>query len=377
MEELKFKILYLEDEEIVRQTVQSMLEFKKFNVKSCSDGMEALDILNEGFIPDIVVTDIKMPKMDGLSFIREVQKKDLKIPAIVTTAHTDTDFLMDAIELKINKFLIKPLKMDDLLESIQTIIDEQTLKIQLLQKEEENLNLQNEIIQQAKNAEVYNMFDNIIHQWNQPITVIGILASGNEYMLESGLELDNNQLLEDFKSINETISYMRETVDDFKEFISPKQMKTNFYANQTTDSLINIIQARAKGLNVKFTKEIPEDLLITGNKNHYRQVLLNLLNNALDEYERNKIEAPTINIKIEKNDTDFITIFVCDNAGGIPEDLLPDKIFEHKFSTKGKNGSGIGLSICKQIIENSFGGNISVKNNEIGACFELKLRVKN
>ena len=372
-----YNIIYLEDEAIVKETVQKMLEFKGFNVKSASNGVEALETIETGFTPHIVVTDINMPRMDGLTFVKALQKKGIKVETIVTTAHTDTDFLMDAIELKIKKFLIKPLRMDDLLESLENIIEEKELKIALLEKEKENLRLQNELIQQAKDVEIHNMFENIIHQWNQPITVIGLLASGNQYLLENNMMPDKEQLLNDLKSINETVTYMRETVDDFKDFIASSEICAEFFAKKVTQSLIKIIEARAKSFNVNFNIDIPEDLVLIGNKNHFRQILLNLLNNSIDEFERQKLPEPIINLTIKKLDDEYVLVNISDNAGGIPENLLPDRIFEHKFSTKGKKGTGIGLSICKQILENSFNGEISVKNNENGACFELKMRVKN
>ena len=107
------------------------------------------------------------------------------------------------------------------------------------------------------------------------------------------------------------------------------------------------------------------------------QVLLNLYQNASDALKGkdNQIQR-IISTKITKNSSGESIILICDNAGGIPEEIL-SRIFEPYFSTKSKNGTGLGLYICKTIVEEQIGGLIKVYNNKGNACFEIRLPLSN
>lgn len=96
--------------------------------------------------------------------------------------------------------------------------------------------------------------------------------------------------------------------------------------------------------------------------------MINLLKNSLDEYRTKNIKGISKVDVFEENE--FVKITVCDNAGGIPDAIIT-KIFEPYFSTKAKNGTGIGLHMVKTIIEKHLKGTISTRNQEDGAMFEI------
>lgn len=98
---------------------------------------------------------------------------------------------------------------------------------------------------------------------------------------------------------------------------------------------------------------------------------MNIYKNALDEFKRREIQNPKISITVQSQNN-RLKILICDNAGGIPEEII-GKIFEPYFSTKSKNGMGIGLYMSKIIAENHLGGKLNVHNSENGACFEIEV----
>ena len=131
-------ILYVEDEELAREEVAEFLEFEVGEVKVASNGEEGLEMFQE-FHPDIVITDINMPKMNGLEMAKKIKKISPTTPIIVTSAYSDSDYIIKAIEIGINKYVLKPIDVDELLAMIV-----QTAKEILFDKAVET---QNEYIQ--------------------------------------------------------------------------------------------------------------------------------------------------------------------------------------------------------------------------------------
>ncbi len=117
-----FNILYIEDEaDLLKHTTAVLEDFAKniFAVQTCD---EALKILDENHI-DVIISDILLKNENGIEFLRHL-KDDLNItiPAILTTAHTDTEHLLDAIKLKVENYIIKPINIKELLNSLHDVL---------------------------------------------------------------------------------------------------------------------------------------------------------------------------------------------------------------------------------------------------------------
>ncbi|KFL34741.1 MULTISPECIES: response regulator transcription factor [unclassified Sulfurospirillum] len=124
LEKLKsLRLLYAEDEEGIRKPMANTLSYYLKEVLEARDGEEALDIYYEQR-PDIILTDLRMPRKDGLYMVKEIRKIDKKTPILMITAHTDKEYLLSAIELKIEKYLIKPVALDELLGALKLCVTE-------------------------------------------------------------------------------------------------------------------------------------------------------------------------------------------------------------------------------------------------------------
>ncbi len=124
LEKLKsLKLLYAEDEEGIRKPMANTLAYYLKEVLEARDGEEALDIYYEQR-PDIILTDLRMPRKDGLDMVKEIRKNDKKTPILMITAHTDKEYLLSAIELKIEKYLIKPIALNELLSGLRLCVSE-------------------------------------------------------------------------------------------------------------------------------------------------------------------------------------------------------------------------------------------------------------
>ena len=119
-------------------------------------------------------------------------------------------------------------------------------------------------------------------------------------------------------------------------------------------------------------KDIDEKIKITTYLNEYKQVLLNIINNAKDVLIEKNIENPLIKITAQE-DNNQITLYIEDNGGGILVEPK-SKIFEPYFTTKeDSNGTGIGLYMSKIIIEKNMKGKLRVKNTKNGALFTIHI----
>lgn len=125
-------ILYIEDEKMIRDEVSYFFSKYVKNFHTATNGQEGLELYNQ-IKPDLIITDIQMPKMNGLDMIKEINNK--KIPIIITTAFSDIDYFLKAIELNVNKFIIKPINLMELVKSIQECVYNNIIGDKLFEKE--------------------------------------------------------------------------------------------------------------------------------------------------------------------------------------------------------------------------------------------------
>jgi two-component system, OmpR family, response regulator VanR len=111
------KILYVEDDEIARENGIEYLENYFELIYDASDAIKALQ-LYEKYKPDIIITDIQMPKLNGLEFVKRIRQKDKKTQIIIITAFCDRDYLFKAIELQLVKYLVKPVREKEFEEAL-------------------------------------------------------------------------------------------------------------------------------------------------------------------------------------------------------------------------------------------------------------------
>lgn len=118
----KYTILYIEDDEGVR-TINSRFLKRMFDkLYEAKDGEEGYELYKK-FHPDIILTDIKMPKLDGISLAKKIRKDDENTKIIISTAFSDKEYLIEAIELKLEKYIIKPLTNRNLLPALTKAVE--------------------------------------------------------------------------------------------------------------------------------------------------------------------------------------------------------------------------------------------------------------
>ncbi len=223
------------------------------------------------------------------------------------------------------------------------------------------------LLNQNKLASMGEMIGNIAHQWKQPLTQLSFILVNMELNYERG-KLTQDKFKNKIDEANAQISYMSDTIDDFRNFFSSGKPKERYSIKDVICLTQKLLSATLDKNKIEVNIEILENFTLNGYPNEMVQALVNILNNANDIFLERDIKNPQINIKTyTENFKKIITIE--DNAGGIK--ITPiEKIFEPYFTTKQlKNGTGIGLYMTKMIIEKNNNGTISVKNLHNGTVF--------
>ena len=214
------KILYIEDDEIARENGLEYLENFFENIYEASDAIIALQ-LYEKHKPDIIITDIQMPKLNGLEFVKRIRQKDKKTQIIIITAFSDKDYLLKAIELGLVKYLVKPVREKEFEEAL-------FLCINALERNESNI----------VKLDEFTFFD----------TFNKNLISNNEIIKLRAKELDFLELL--IKNKNRYVTY-----EEIENYVWDDSVMTK-------DALKTLVK------NIK--TKIPKDLILNLTNSGYK-----------------------------------------------------------------------------------------------------------
>ncbi len=215
--------------------------------------------------------------------------------------------------------------------------------------------------EQSKMAAMGEMIGNIAHQWRQPLSVISTAATGIK--LQNNIDILTKEQLDSMcDTINNNAQYLSKTIDDFRNFIKGERVIKKFNLFETFETFMELMKGTIKQNFIKVNIDIPKNISLNGYPNELIQCFINIFNNSKDAL-KNKEDERVINIFAKIKNNNLIIIFN-DNAGGIPEEILP-KVFEPYFTTKYKaQGTGLGLSMTYNLITNGMNGSISVYNKD-------------
>ncbi|WP_428025143.1 response regulator transcription factor [Arcobacter sp.] len=179
-EQKPYSILFIEDEDDIRKKYITYFQKWFKEVYEAKDGEEAYKIYKEKK-PHILIIDINLPKLNGLELLKKIREKDHTTKAIMLTAHSDTHYLLSATELKLTKYLVKPITRVELKEALN-----------LAMEELDNFNITSKRIVNLKDNYYWNVETSELYNNNQLISL-----TNNETKIAEIL----------FSNINQTITY--------------------------------------------------------------------------------------------------------------------------------------------------------------------------
>ena len=239
---------------------------------------------------------------------------------------------------------------------------------------EKNIKKQLLLQQQTKQAQMGEMVSMIAHQWRQPLNAISLYASNIELDIQFN-DIDKERILEAVAVIQKQVQKMSNVINSFMEFSKPDTKQVEFSIKDIIMKSMDIMGAQLKARGIELQIDYyDEPIEIISYPTLLEQVIINLVANARDAFENKNIEDKIISIKCYlENDNAYIIIK--DNAGGIPKEAQ-DRIFNPYFTTKGTKGTGLGLYMSKNIIEDKFAGQLSFKVENDTTTFIIKIGEK-
>lgn len=237
------------------------------------------------------------------------------------------------------------------------------------QKESE---LQKEqLVHQSRHASMGEMISIIAHQWKQPLNHLSMEL----YHLRKQLKretVDVEKVERHYRNSENILANLSDIITTFKKFFKPTTAMEELSLGSVMETSLVLIQPMIDASAVQINIENNEiDDRVLGYGNEISQAFVNILKNSIDELIAGEVETPLITIRFE-NMNGNVTVTICDNGSGVPEENL-SKLFDPYFSTKGEQGTGMGLYMVRVIVEEKLKGKIRVTNNNPGLCTQIKL----
>lgn len=235
---------------------------------------------------------------------------------------------------------------------------------------EKNRESERKIYRLKKEQSLSELLSNIAHQWRQPLNTISLSLNEIDDMMEFGdLEKDRVSAMVE-RSMNE-INYISSIITTLTQLKPNHKEREVFCIDTAIISAVDFMKAPLKsaGFNYVLTLESSE---IFGNRKNISDIIMKMVSNSIDQAERKNIDDRSLEIRSKKVG-DSAVIEIEDSCGGVAKDVL-ENIFDPYTTTSFKSrGKGLSLFLIKNVIENSFEGNIEVKNSENGAIFTITL----
>ena len=228
------------------------------------------------------------------------------------------------------------------------------------------------LIQKSKNEELGELMAMITHQWRQPLNTINSTMAKlyQDVLLET---ITNDKLMVHIEEIENLTSFISKTIDDFNNFYTKEQNKSIFILKESINKVLKVIHSKHslyKNIDISIKQKSKKK--IYGLESIFQQVVLIIINNAIDNFKAKNIYKPKIDINIYQNN-DSIYVMFQDNGGGIDNKIL-DTIFDLYVSTKKETSEGMGLYIARLILKTHFNAKITASNTNDGALFKLEFK---
>ena len=373
------RILLVDDEEGIRTVLGISLADYGYQVSKAGNGGDALRLFRD-LKPSIVLTDIKMPGMDGIRVLRKIKEESPDTEVIMITGHGDMELAIESLKFGATDFITKPINDDALEIALKRANEKIFLKTKMKEYTENLERLVEEKTRELLGAERLAAVGQTVAGLAHAIKNVASGLKGGAFVLEKGIELDNNKyLLQGWEMVKGNLGRIGEMALDLLNYSKERIPEYRLCdLNQPVREVFDLMSHKADECGVTLEKDVDKSLSEGWlDPKGIHRCILNLATNAIDactDISCAKRKGKVI-LKSLKINGWAVEYQVMDNGCGMDEETRA-KIFQRFFSTKGSRGTGLGLMITKKIIE-EHGGFIGCESErEKGTKFIIRLPEK-
>lgn len=383
---MKPKLLLIDDEEGIRKVLGITLRDAGYEVVLANDGEKGIELFQQEK-PCVILTDIKMPGLDGIGVLKRIKSIDPETEVIMITGHGEMELAIQSLQLNASDFITKPINDEVLFISLKRAEERlawkrlakqynEDLKTQVKEATAELVRMQQELLRAERLAATGQTVAGLAHAIKN---ILGGLKGGR-FMITKGFELNEMKYLKggwDMVERNiEKIAVLTKDLLNFCREREPEWESVN--PNDLIREVYDLYAARSKQQGVRLTLALDEKMNQSDlDPQGIQEVLTNLVTNAIDACNLGEcvIQDPEVVIKSCLLPDERILLEVKDNGLGMDQEVL-NKLFTIFFSTKGSRGTGLGLLLSRKIVQ-EHGGEIQVRSEPgKGSVFQVILPIR-
>jgi signal transduction histidine kinase len=368
---MKNKILLVDDEADIREVLHLSLTDLGYEVLEAENGEEALRVFTEQR-PPIVLTDIKMPHMDGIELLQKVKDHNPEAEVIMITGHGDMNLAIRSLKHEATDFITKPINVDVLEIALQRarekIITRQKLK-EYTESLEQLVREKTEL--QSHLSSLGLMIGSISHG------IKGLLTGldGGMYLVDSGFAKENEkQIREGWEIVKLMVGRIRKMVQDILFYAKERDLKwERVDALSLAEEVARTLEPKIGEQSIEFVTDFDSGVgEFEVDAGYVHSALSNILDNAADACLRDDSKTDHRIVFGVRRHGEEVIFDVFDNGTGMDEETR-EKIFTPFFSSKGNKGTGLGMYISNKIVE-QHGGKITIKSTPgQGTLFRIRI----
>ncbi|NOU50586.1 hybrid sensor histidine kinase/response regulator [Pseudoalteromonas sp. JBTF-M23] len=381
------RILIVDDKAENLELLTSFLEAEGYEVAFATSGKEAINIATI-FLPHLILLDVMMPGIDGFETCRRLKSLDKvkDVPVIFVTGKAELSDIVEAFSVGAVDYVTKPIRQEELLARVSTHLQLQalinlrdeligTLRDKTLELEKLSKLKEQQLETSQQFSHIGEMVGELTHELGTPLSVISTAISHlddkqkqiNQHMQQQTLAKSELQSFIDnaaqsYDIVLSNLNNAMNLVNSFKHIVVGEFSGAVTECNLADylNDIQRVLQPKLKRSPHNVNITCPDPLQITSDVGALSQVLINLINNALiHAFDDNR--SGNIHIDVVQKE-DKVVLKVSDDGKGIDGDKL-EKIFDKYYSTRlGSGGSGLGLYIVKNLVENSLQGSVKVSS---------------
>jgi signal transduction histidine kinase len=383
---MKPKLLLIDDEEGIRKVLGITLRDAGYEVILAHDGERGIELFQQEN-PRIVLTDIKMPGLDGIGVLKHIKSIDADTEVIMITGHGEMELAIRSLQLNASDFITKPINDEALFISLKRAEEKlawkglakkynEDLKTKVKEATAELVRMQQELLRAERLAATGQTVAGLAHAIKN---ILGGLKGGR-FLVNKGFELKEMKYLKDgWDMVERNIEKVAVLTKDLLNFCrdrEPEREPVN--PNDLIREVYDLYSARSKQEGVRLTLDLDEKMRkIDLDPQGIQEVLNNLVGNAIDACTLGEgtIKEPEVILKSGLLSDGKILLEVKDNGVGMDQEVLK-KLFTIFFSTKGSRGTGLGLLLSRKIVQ-EHGGDIQIHSEPMkGSSFQVVLPIR-